>query len=286
MKFGRTSAGETVAFDQAGGMYDVSDLFRSGWESGAIIASIAANEDDLKSRVAKAIASRKPLSGVVLDAPIPDRATVMCMAGNYWDRPELRDKEYEPDGFLKARSSLIGHNGTVVLPSVGAREFQHEAELGVVIGRETPVEVSVQDALGYVAGYVNFNDISARGLNPRGRQSFWWMKSWRTFGPVGPYLLTADEMPDPQKLSVRLWVNDKIRQDFSTSDMVQSVAETVSLVSKMITLQPGDVIATGTHHHGLGPLQDGDTVEMEIEHLGRLSAHIKDPSGRSWKTSD
>jgi 2-keto-4-pentenoate hydratase/2-oxohepta-3-ene-1,7-dioic acid hydratase in catechol pathway len=130
---------------------------------------------------------------------------------------------------------------------------------------------------------VNFMDVSARGLEPNGNNSFFWQKSWDTFGPMGPAITTADEVGDPQKLAVKLWVSGDLRQDVNTSDMGRSVYEVLEWVSWITTMKPGDVISTGTNHVGLGPIQDGDTVVMEIAGLGpKLNLTVKDEWKRTW----
>jgi 2-keto-4-pentenoate hydratase/2-oxohepta-3-ene-1,7-dioic acid hydratase in catechol pathway len=119
-------------------------------------------------------------------------------------------------------------------------------------------------------------------MEPNGGFSFFWQKSWDTFGPMGPWLVTADEIPDPQKLDVRLWVNGDIRQDLNTSDMGRPVEEVLEFASWITTLQPGDVVSTGTNHIGLSPIQDGDSIDMEIQGLGRLTVSVQDDWKRTW----
>lgn len=212
---------------------------------------------------------------------MPRPGKIVCMAGNYMESGTI-PAPYDVDAFLKSPESVIGDGDVVVLPDAPASVFQHEAELGVVIGKRAS-KVKAAAALDHVFGYVNFMDVSARGINPNGRNSFWWQKSWDTFGPVGPWIATKDEAPDPQKLHIRLWNNGDLRQDFPTSDMARSVAQVMELVSNEVTLMPGDVIATGTNHLGLGPLQDGEMVEMEITGLGRLRVRVRDDKKRTWR---
>ena len=135
--------------------------------------------------------------------------------------------------------------------------------------------------MGYVFGYVNFIDGSARGLPPAGAV-FFQMKSRKTFTPIGPYIVTADEVPDPQNLRVRLWVNGEIKQDFNTSDMAHSIPRCIEWVSSIHALEPGDILATGTNHRGLSSFMDGDRVELEVQGLGRLAIDISDELGRKW----
>lgn len=223
----------------------------------------------------------RPVKGVRFRPPLPQPGKIVCMAGNYMESGTI-PAPYDVDAFLKSPASIIGSGDIVVLPDAPATVFQHEAELGVVIGRRAS-KIRSADALSHVFGYVNFMDVSARGINPNGRNSFWWQKSWDTFGPVGPWIATRDEVPDPQKLHIRLWNNGDLRQDFPTSDMARGVAQVIELISNEVTLEPGDIIATGTNHLGLGPLQDGESAEMEITGLGRLHIKVKDDKKRTWR---
>jgi 2-keto-4-pentenoate hydratase/2-oxohepta-3-ene-1,7-dioic acid hydratase in catechol pathway len=150
----------------------------------------------------------------------------------------------------------------------------------VVIGKYAS-NVSAANAMDHVFGYVNFIDGSARALPPTGN-NFFQVKSRAGFAPMGPYLVTADEIADPQNLHVRLWVNGDCRQDFNTSDMAHDMARCIEWLSGIHALLPGDVIATGTNHRGLSAFMDGDTVELETEGLGRLRIDIRDDLKRTW----
>ncbi len=133
----------------------------------------------------------------------------------------------------------------------------------------------------YIFGYVNFIDGSARGLKPD-TNVFFQAKSRDTFAPMGPYLVTADEIDDPHQLQVRLWVNGTLMQGFNTNDMAHDIPRSMEWLSSIHTLEPGDVLATGTNHRGLGPFQDGDRVELEVEGLGRLHINVSDELKRTW----
>jgi 2-keto-4-pentenoate hydratase/2-oxohepta-3-ene-1,7-dioic acid hydratase in catechol pathway len=163
---------------------------------------------------------------------------------------------------------------------VPALIFEGEAELALVIGKRAS-RVRAADAMSYVFGYVNFIDGSARGLPPAGNV-FYQMKSRDTFAPIGPYLVTADEIPDPQRRQIRLWVNGALKQNFNTSDMAHNIPRCIEWVSSIHALEPGDVLATGTNHRGLSGFQDGDLIELETEGLGRLHLHIRDELERTW----
>ena len=222
----------------------------------------------------------KPVGQVRFRPPVPRPGKMVCMAGNYLEGGTI-PRPYDVDAFLKAPSSVIGDGDTVILPDAPATVFQHEAELGVVIAREMK-QIEASKALDHVFGYLNFMDVSARGITPNGNNSFWWQKSWDTFGPIGPWIVTADEIEDTQKLQIRLWNNGDLRHDFNTSDMARSVAEVLEWVSTESTLYPGDIVATGTNHLGLGPMQDGERVVLAVEGLGRLSVNVRDEYGRTW----
>jgi 2-keto-4-pentenoate hydratase/2-oxohepta-3-ene-1,7-dioic acid hydratase in catechol pathway len=132
-----------------------------------------------------------------------------------------------------------------------------------------------------VFGYTNFVDGSARGLPPAGN-TFYQTKSRDTFAPMGPYLVTADEIADPHRLQIRLWVNGELTQDFNTSDMAHRIPRCIEWVTSIHTLEPGDVLATGTNHRGLSAFQDGDRIELETEGLGRLAFQVRDDLKRTW----
>ncbi|MBI4199380.1 MAG: fumarylacetoacetate hydrolase family protein [Chloroflexi bacterium] len=221
-----------------------------------------------------------PLQQVRLRAPLPKPGKILCMAGNYRETGTV--KEPRPfNAFLKSPNGVVGDGDTVALPKAQAPVFHHEAELGLVVGKRAS-QIKPEEAREHIFGWVNFIDVSARGLGPPNSDTYFWTKSWHTFAPMGPYLVTTDEVQDPQNLPVKLWVSGELRQDFSTSDMAHSIAETLAWASMITTLNPGDVLALGTNHQGLGALQDGDQVEMETTGLGRLRVTVADPLKRQW----
>ena len=217
------------------------------------------------------------LSSVTLRAPLPKPGNIVCMAVNYMEDGTL--KEAAPiNAFHKAPTAIIGPGDTMVLPDVPASIFEGEAEMAVVIGKRAQ-NVAAADAMKHIFGYINFIDGSARGLAP---QSFFHMKSRETFAPIGPWLVTADEIADPQNLQIKLSVNGTVKQNFNTSDMAHKIARCIEWVSHCHTLEPGDILATGTNHRGLSSFQDGDTVELETAGLGKLSFKISDALKRTW----
>jgi 2-keto-4-pentenoate hydratase/2-oxohepta-3-ene-1,7-dioic acid hydratase in catechol pathway len=214
---------------------------------------------------------------VTLLAPVPDPAKIVCLGLNYRDHAaeSKMDVPTEPILFSKYATTLIGHNAQIILPP-SSTEVDYEAELVVVIGIGG-WEIPRERAMEHVGGYAVGHDVSARDwqLGKPGKQ---WMagKTFDTFAPVGPALVTADEVPDPQALGIRLRLNGKTMQDSNTNQLVFPVDEIVSYLSKIFTLEPGDLIFTGTPP-GVGMarkppvwLQPGDIVEVEIDGLGTL----------------
>ena len=212
--------------------------------------------------------------------PIERPGKIVCVGMNYRAHAEEQGRE-PPDRpvlFAKWATALIGPGEAIRLPSISAA-VDHEAELGVVIG-ERVRGISAGDALGAVRGYLCANDVSARDLQRADRQ-FTRAKSLDTFCQVGPSLVPAGEVPDPQALRIRCLVNGEVRQDSSTADMVFTVAELIAFASEAITLEPGDLILTGTPG-GVGEFRDppvylrhGDEVTVEIEGVGTLTNPVR-----------
>ena len=220
-----------------------------------------------------------PLGNVKLRAPLPRPINIDCMAVNYME-DGTRTEAAPINAFHKSPHAVIGPGETMVLPDVPATIFEGEAELAVVIGKRAK-NVKAADAMDYIFGYTNFIDGSARGLPPPGNV-FYQMKSRDTFAPVGPYIVTADEIRDPHKLQVKLSVNGTIKQNFNTDDMAHKIPRCIEWVSSIHTLEPGDILATGTNHRGLSSFMDGDVVELEVEGLGNLRINVRDELKRTW----
>lgn len=220
-----------------------------------------------------------PAASLSLLAPVPRPGKIVCVGLNYRDHAAETGKPVpeEPVLFAKFANSVVGHDSVVEIPAA-TREVDWEAELGVVIGRRAR-RVSADEALGHVAGYVCVNDLSARDLQRRGGQ---WTrgKAIDGFLPMGPWLVTADEVADPQELAISCTVNGELVQSSTTAEMVFGVAELISVISQTMTLDPGDVIATGTPPGvgmGMTPprfLAPGDVVTVEIAGLGRLETRM------------
>lgn len=212
---------------------------------------------------------------------VPKSAKIICVGLNYKKHALESNMEIPktPVLFNKFSNSLVGHNETVEIPE-DAKEVDFEAELGIVIGK-TAKKVTKEQSLDYVAGYCNVNDLSARDLQFRTNQ---WLlgKACDGFSPTGPYLVTADEVGNPNQLKIETIVNGEIRQSSNTSDMIFYCNEIISYISNYITLEPGDLILTGTPEgviFGLPEneqewLKEGDKVTIQIEKLGVLTNQL------------
>ena len=222
----------------------------------------------------------KPLNQVRLRSPLPKPPNIICMAVNYME-DGTRDEPAPINAFQKSPNAVIGDGDTMVLPDIPATIFEGEAEIALVIGKRAS-NVKQEDAYDHIFGYINFIDGSARGLQAGGN-TFYQMKSRDTFAPMGPYLVTADEIDDPQNLDIKLWVNEDLKQSFNTDDMAHKIPRIIEWVSSIHELEPGDVIATGTNHRGLSALQNNDKVELEVQGLGTLHFNIQDELQRSWE---
>ena len=232
-----------------------------------------------RPRLEPAVAQRQgvPLASVTVRPPTPKPPRIVCMAVNYMENG-TRPAPAPIDAFQKAPDAVIGDGETMMLGDVPASVFEGEAELALVIGKRAR-NVNRSDAMSYVFGYMNFIDGSARGLTPGG---FYQMKSRSSYAPVGPFIVTADEIPDPHALQVRLWNNEELMQDYNTSDMAHRIDECIEFVTATHEMEPGDVLALGTNHRGLHPFQDGNSIEIETDGLGRLHVKVADELKRTW----
>lgn len=232
-----------------------------------------------KLQAAADAADGVPVSSVRIRPPLPKPYNIDCMAGNYME-DGTRDAPRPINAFHKSSSGIIGDGDTMVLTDTPATIFEGEAEIGIVIGK-TATAVSEADAMDYVFGYINFIDGSARAVGPT-TNSFYQSKSRETFAPIGPYLVTKDEIPDPHNLHIQLWNNGEIRQDYHTSDMAHKIPQVIAFVTDCHTMGPGDFVGAGTNHRGLHAFQDGDKIELEVENLGRLHINVRDDLKRVW----
>ncbi|MBN1807653.1 MAG: fumarylacetoacetate hydrolase family protein [Planctomycetes bacterium] len=222
---------------------------------------------------------RQHLSEVRLGPPVPNPTKIVCLGLAYASHAGEGKEEppAEPQLFCKAPSALAGPNDDIVYPKQ-VRKLDYEVELAVVIGRRAR-RVAEEEALSLAAGYMVLNDVSARCAQFGDKQWFRG-KSFDTFCPTGPYIVTPDEVGNPDGLELKSWVNGEARQDSNTSELLYGVGKIISYVSAQMTLMPGDIIATGTPE-GVGVFMDppglleaGDVVEMEIKGIGRLRNRV------------
>ncbi|MEV4754430.1 fumarylacetoacetate hydrolase family protein [Micromonospora sp. NPDC049559] len=220
---------------------------------------------------------RVPLAGVRFEPPLPRPGKIIAAPVNYRDhQAEMAAPHTVADLglFLKAPSSVVGHGGAVALPYTDLRTDQ-EAELAVVIGHEAR-DVPAARALEYVAGYTCLLDISVRSTEDRSTR-----KSFDTFTPLGPWITTPDEVGDPGTLGLRCWVDGALRQSAGTAELIFGVPQLIAYASSVMTLWPGDVIATGTPA-GVGPLRHGERIAVEIERVGRLEVTVTAARARPY----
>ncbi len=262
---------------------DVSQVVKDIPHTGPhnLISGLIERFADYKGQLEKAAADGKgvPIAKVRIRPPLPRPYNIDCMAVNYME-DGTRSEPAPINAFHKSPSGVIGDGDTMELPDAPASVFEGEAELALVIGKRA-TKVKAANAMGHIFGYTCFIDGSARGLLPTGN-TFYQMKSRDTFAPMGPCIVTADEIADPHKLQIKLWVNGTLMQNFNTDDMAHKIPRCIEWVSSIHTLEPGDVLATGTNHRGLNPFHDGDKVEIEIEKVGRLKFNVKDELKRTW----
>ncbi|AEW94279.1 MULTISPECIES: fumarylacetoacetate hydrolase family protein [Streptomycetaceae] len=280
LRVGPAGAERPALLDVAGIPRDISALVAD--VDGALLADPAAL-DRIRRAAEEGTLPAVDAPGTRIGPPLARVGKIVCIGLNYYDHATEVGAAVpaEPIVFLKAADTVVGPEDPVLIPR-GSVKTDWEAELAVVIGRTARYLETDEQALAAVAGYAVANDVSEREFQlERGGQ---WDKgkNCETFSPLGPWLVTADEVPDPQALTVRLWVNGRLRQDGSTADQIFPVAYVVRYVSQFMTLHPGDVISTGTPAGvAMGRpepkpyLRPGDVVEVEIEGLGRQRQELK-----------
>ena len=228
-----------------------------------LIRTVIEDFDNLRPTIEDAVenSAATALDSISLKAPVPRPGQLVCLAGNYIEPDSPSRGDF--NAFLKSPTGIIATKGTVELPEADVTVFHFEPELAIVIGK-TAKHLSEDNALDCVFGYTQFIDVSARGL-PGG---FFLGKSWHTFAPMG-----------------QLWINDGLQHDFSTNSMARFIPELLAEVTSVVTLEPGDVVSTGTHHEALTAIGDGDTVRLSVEGFGpALAVNVSDPLKRTtWR---
>jgi 2-keto-4-pentenoate hydratase/2-oxohepta-3-ene-1,7-dioic acid hydratase in catechol pathway len=223
-----------------------------------------------------------PLAGVRLRPPLPRPGKILACIANYWEHGAMQARPLNM--FLKSPDAVIGPGDTIVLPELTEPWiFMHEAELALVM-RGPAKSVRADNWRSAVFGYTGMIDVSARGEGRRTWKAGSWLgKSFDTFAPIGPCIATADEIPEPNDVHVQFWVDGQLRHNYNTDDMEHRVPALVEFATSIMTLNSGDLIACGTNHEGLGPLQDGEVVDFEIHGVGRMRLSVRDPLRRTWE---
>lgn len=259
-------------------VYDVSDIV--SWnhaDTNTSFLYLIEQFDDLKGKIEESYSHCEsfPISSVFFKSPVPSTRKIWAAPVNYRKHQEEMNEMFnnaprtieELSLFLKSPESLSGPQDPILLPFKD-RRTDHEAELGYVVGKKAK-NVRAEDAPPYIFGYFALIDISIRGNEERT-----WRKSFDTFTPIGPWIVTADEIENPNDLKMTLWVNDEVRQDGSTKYLIYDCYKCFELACNHMTLLPGDIIATGTPE-GVGPIVEGDTVRIKIEQIGEFSLNVK-----------
>ncbi len=253
---------------------DVSDIIDHRTERGpqGVMRELIDHFDRYRDEIDKILVEKDgcPLNRLNLLAPVPCPSKCLAAFVNYLDKPG-RTVDLLPNEFFHKAPELVGPEGLVQLLDIPpVLVFHAEAELAFIIARHAK-NVAPEAAMDHVFGYVPFVDVGARGLT---RRSQFLPKGQDTFAACGPWITTRDEIADPYNLVVRSWVNGNPRQHYNTEFMAHKISDQVSWLSRFIQLQPGDVIATGSFHDGLGPINPGDVFEIEIEKLGKARFYI------------
>jgi 2-keto-4-pentenoate hydratase/2-oxohepta-3-ene-1,7-dioic acid hydratase in catechol pathway len=266
------------------GVVDVSGAVSPANSPQRTMQTIIDGFEELRPRIDQEAAKGQPvpIEDVTLLPPVPRPNKIMCCIANYWEHAQ---REARPlNMFLKNPDAVIGPGDTIHLPEFTVPwMFMHEAELAIVL-RGPRRGVRASEWRSAVFGYTGMMDITGRG---EGRSTWgrgtWIGKSFDTFCPIGPCITTADEIQEPNDLWVQFWNDGQLRHNYHTDDMEHRVPELIEFASRFLTIRSGDLICCGTNHEGLGPVQDGETLEMLIHGIGRFSVHVADPLKRSWE---
>ena len=277
MKLARFNEGHIgIVVDEE--IIDINDLVNKDLEAWPLVAMnrLIAEYQQFEPTLRAALARpRIPLSQVQLLTPIPASSKVIAYPINYHDHATEMGRQAKANNlgfFLKPPSSLSGPSDPILLPDLPDRRIDHECELAIVIGKRGK-DIPREDWQDYVFGYSCLMDIVVRGKEERVAR-----KAFDTFCPVGPWIMTADELGDPSNLRGRLWVNDELRQDANTRDLIVDIPGMIEIASHIMTLEPGDIIAAGTPA-GVGPIKGGDHVRIEFEKIGSMTIMVKQTSG-------
>jgi 2-keto-4-pentenoate hydratase/2-oxohepta-3-ene-1,7-dioic acid hydratase in catechol pathway len=269
------------------GVVDVSSVVKSSYTPQLVMQGIIDDFERLKPTLEKLSSNENALSldEVRLKAPLPQPGKILACIANYWEHAQ---REARPlNMFMKNPDAVVGPGDRILLPEYTVPwMFMHEAELAIVIKGPAKM-VKAEKWSSAVFGYTGLIDVSAREQGrrtwPATPHTSWLGKSFDTFAPLGPCITTADEIPEPNDVIVRFWNDGQLRHHYNTDDMEHRVPELVEFATTVMTMNSGDLIACGTNHEGLGALQDGETVEIEIEKIGRMRLKVSDPLKRRWE---
>ena len=266
------------------GVVGIADAVRKGHTPQETMQNVIDDFDRLRPALeglAKSGAAQ-PMDRVRLRPPLPRPGKILACIANYWEHAQRAPRDLNM--FLKNPEAVVGPGDIIRLPEFTEPWiFMHEAELAIVTKGPSKM-VKQANWKSAVFGYTCMIDVSARG---EGRKTWkagsWLGKSFDTFAPLGPCILTADEVADPNDMHVRFWNDGQLRHNYTTDDMEHYVPEMIEFASTIMTLNSGDVIACGTNHEGLGALQDGEHVEIEIVGIGKMGLDVVDPLKRKWE---
>ena len=274
MKIARFNGGRigVVIGDRIHDVSDACGIDPAEWPPMGMITTIAAF-DELRPGIERALALSvgQPLAGAALETPIPWPHKLLALPNNF--RAHTQEMGHSADFagsegfFMKSSASLSGPNDAIVLPERPGRNFHYECELAIVVGKAGR-KIVLEDALDHIFGYACLIDVTMRGKEERVMR-----KSFDTFAPVGPWLTTADEVGPTKDVVLRLWVNGTLKQEAPVSEMVVGIPEAIVLCSAVTTLQPGDIIASGTMS-GVGPIVPGDSVRIAIDKVGEMTIPV------------
>jgi 2-keto-4-pentenoate hydratase/2-oxohepta-3-ene-1,7-dioic acid hydratase in catechol pathway len=267
-----------------GGVVGISDLVAPRSTPQATMEGVIDDFERLRPALERRAREGRAISlaEARLCPPLPRPGKILACIANYWEHGAMEARPLNM--FLKNADAVIGPGDTIVLPEhTEPWIFMHEAELALVI--KGPAKgVKQEHWRSAVFGYTGMIDVSARGEGRRTWKAGSWLgKSFDTFAPIGPCIATLDEIPDPQDVHVQFWVDGQLRHNYNTDDMEHPVPELVEFATGIMTLRTGDLIACGTNHEGLGPLQDGEVVDFQIRGIGAMRLDVRDPLRRTWE---
>jgi 2-keto-4-pentenoate hydratase/2-oxohepta-3-ene-1,7-dioic acid hydratase in catechol pathway len=269
------------------GVIDISHLVRTSYTPQLTMKNIIDDFEQLRPALEQALRNEvaRPLDSVKLGPPLPRPGKILACIANYWEHAQ---REVRPlNMFMKNPDAVIGPGDVIRLPEFTEPwAFMHEAELAIVI--KGPAKMVKQaDWRRAVFGYTGMIDVTARGEGrrtwPANNLMSWLGKSFDTFAPLGPCIVTADEIPNPNDLHIQFWNDGQLRHNYNTDDMEHPVPEIIEFATTVMTMNSGDVISCGTNHEGLGFLQDGETVEIKIHGIGAMKLTVTDPLKRKWE---